>query len=194
MKSFSGTTFCFLGRSGSGKDTQANLLKTLIEKKEGEVLWISTGDLGRQLAKQDTVVGRKIKNILERGDLFSDWLAIALWFCVVKDQLKRSEILFFPSSPRYLREAEAIDDLMSGGDRKPPIPIYINISNKEATRRLQARGRADDTPGVIAERLSWFDSQMLPIAKYYGKRVVTIDGHGATEEVFQRIIAAISAL
>ena len=191
MDNFSGATFCFLGRSGCGKDTQAQLLKEYVEKQGHEIVWISTGELGRNLKKQDTVVGRRIKNILETGGLFSDWLAIGLWFCMIKDVLKKEEVVFFPSSPRYLKECEAIDQLMSGEYRITPIPIYLNITDEEALKRMLARGRADDTSKVIAERLSWFDGQMLPMANYYGKRLVTIDGHGSIEEVHKKIINAI---
>ena len=192
MKDFLGATFCFLGRSGSGKDTQAQLLKEYLEKEGRPILWISTGDLGRQLMKEDTVAGRRVKRILENGELFSDWLAIGLWFCAIKDQLKDNEALFFSSSPRYLREAQAIDELMTGGNRFLPIPIHININDEEATRRLLARKRNDDTPKVIAERLSWFNGQMLPIIDFYDKRVIEVDGNGSIEEINKKIMLAIS--
>src|SRR3989344_2240477 len=190
MKDFSGATFCFMGRSGSGKDTQAQLLKEYIEKQCYEIVWISTGDLGRSLKQQDTVVGRRVKKILDNGDLFSDWLAIGLWFCMIKDNLKKSEVVFFSSSPRYLKECEAIDELMNGEYRTLPIPIYLDVNNEEVTKRLLARGRADDTNKVISERLSWFDNQMLPMANYYGKRLVKIDAHGTIEEIHKKVLDA----
>ena len=163
MTNFSGRTFCFLGRSGSGKDTQAELLGKFLEKNNYKVTKISTGDQARLLRDKKTIVGRWIKKILDRGELFPDWLTISLWMCVFQNETSEDEIVLFPSSPRLLKEAEVIDELMKGSDRPATIPIYINIDNKEATERLLHRAREDDTLKVIEERLSWFDKEVLPI-------------------------------
>ena len=57
----------FLGLSGSGKGTQVDLLRKKLEER-----WptqaIVTGDFFRDLAKQDTDVGRRMKKVLEEGD------------------------------------------------------------------------------------------------------------------------------
>ena len=191
MKDFGQTTFCFLGRSGAGKDTQAKLLQNFLEKKNHRVVDISTGDQGRALQQTNSIVGRYIKNILDRGGLFADWLAISLWMCIFQNKLFNDEVIIFPSSPRYLKEAEVMDELMAGSGRPRPIPIYLDIHNEEATKRLLNRGRADDTHKVIAERLSWFEPQILPIVQYYGKRVIIVDGAGNEQEIHQRIMDAV---
>lgn len=191
MKNFREATFCFLGRSGSGKDTQAQLLKQYLEKYDEQAVIVSTGDKGRELTKTDTIVGRHIKKILDRGGLFSDWLAISLWMDVLQEKKLSRETIIFPSSPRYLREAQALDELMSGNNRPSAIPIYIDIDNQEAMRRLLGRGRGDDTREVIAERLSWFERQVLPIIKYYGKRVIKIDGKNSVEDIHKKIVKAL---
>ena len=192
MKDFNQATFCFLGRSGSGKDTQAKLLQNFLDEEKYKTIDVSTGDQGRALKGTNSIVGRYIKNILDRGGLFDDWLAISLWMCIFQNKLFNDEIIIFPSSPRYTKEAEVMDELMIGSGRSKPIPIYLDIHDEEANKRLLNRGRADDTHKVIAKRLSWFEPQVLPIVKYYGKRVVTVDGIGSEQEVHQRIMDAIN--
>ena len=63
-----------LGRSGSGKGTQAKLLAEKFKLKH-----ISSGDLFRALANQDTYIGRKTNETLKKGGLFADWFAFWLW-------------------------------------------------------------------------------------------------------------------
>lgn len=180
-----------MGRSGSGKDTQAKLLKDFLDQKDYKTVNVSTGDQGRALRGTNSIVGRYIKNILDNGDLFSDWLAISLWMCIFQNKLFNDEIIIFPSSPRYLKEAEVIDTLMIGSNRPKPIPIYIDVGNEEATKRLLNRGRTDDIDKVIAERLSWFEPRILPIVQYYGKRVITVNGHGSEADIHKKIIEAL---
>ena len=67
--------FILFGRSGSGKGTQADLLI----KKFGNTLKISSGDLLRNLAEQDTDAGRKIKEVLINGGLPFSQIASTLW-------------------------------------------------------------------------------------------------------------------
>lgn len=194
MTNFGKATFCFLGRSGSGKDTQAKLLLEVLKKDGYQVFNVSTGDQGRKLQETNTIVGRHIKKILSRGGLLSDWLAISLWMDLLQEKGLNDEVIFFPSSPRYLREAQAMDELMSGGGRPLPIPIYVDINNEEATKRLLARSREDDTDKVIAERLSWFEEQVFPIIDYYDKRVIKIDGLGEEMEIHKRVLEALKTL
>ena len=60
MENIEKLNFILFGRSGCGKGTQADLL----EKKFGNMLKISSGDLLRNLSEQDTNAGRKIKGVL----------------------------------------------------------------------------------------------------------------------------------
>ncbi len=56
--------------------------------------------------------------------------------------------------------------------------------------------RDDDTPAAINKRLDTYERDTRPIREFYassGRPLVTIDGLGATEEVFARICSAIDA-
>ena len=71
------TTLVFLGRSGCGKGTQIDFLK---EKPEfAHALEVKTGELFRGIAKSNSVLGRKVKEILDAGALMPMWIALSLW-------------------------------------------------------------------------------------------------------------------
>ncbi len=188
MKNFSGQTFCFLGRSGAGKDSQVNFLKDFLNQQGYKILSISTGDEGRKLIVKNTAVGRWLKEILDAGNFFPDWMAISLWLCVAQNELNLKDILLFSGSPRKVVEAQVLDELSRGTHRSLPVPVYLDISEDEARRRLLKRERSDDNLTAINSRLAWFVDQVLPIINYYGDRVLKIDGTGTKEEVNQRMM------
>lgn len=57
----------FFGPPGAGKGTQAKRVS-----KEFDIPHISTGDLLREAVKDETELGKKVKEILEKGNLVSD--------------------------------------------------------------------------------------------------------------------------
>ena len=115
-------------------------------------------------------------------------MTIALWWSVVQKELDTEDILLFPSSPRKMAEVNVMDDLANGTHRPLPVPIYLDISEEEARRRLLNRGRNDDTLEVINNRLRNFNEQVLPLVDFYGNRVVRVDGNGPKEEVNERLM------
>ncbi len=183
-----------MGKSGSGKDTQAHFLESYIKKNKLNFISISTGELGRKLAEKNTFMGRWVRGILRRGDFFPNWLQVGLWFEVLKDKLDKDGVIFFPSSPRLMPEAKQLDDVMVSMGRPRPVPIYFEISDAEATKRLLARGRGDDHPKAIRERMRNFKKHVLPIIRWYGKRIIKINGEGSVNEVSQRVLKELNGL
>lgn len=189
-----GKTFVFLGKSGAGKDTQARYLAKLVKSKNIDLLWISTGDLGRKVAEKDTLLGHYVADILKKGYFFPNWLQVGLWFNSLAQHLTEKNTVIFPSSPRLLIEAKQIDQVMSDLQRSMPIPIYIDITDEEAVKRLKKRARNDDTNQAIKERIKNFKRYVLPIIQWYGKRVIKINGMGNKIEVRDRIIKSLNDL
>jgi adenylate kinase len=74
--------------------------------------------------------------------------------------------------------------------------IDIHADVPELMRRLLARGRADDQPAVIKDRLEQYDRQTAPLSQYYHRQGLlhTIDGRGTRQEVFERILGAIDSI
>jgi len=186
------TTLMFLGRSGSGKDTQIAML--LKRPDFTDAIETNTGNIFRKMAKKETIVGRKVKEILETGGLTPGWLSFSAWFSYLVKQAKGDEILFAAGSPRRMEEAQLEDRALEFLGRPKPIGVHIMVSRQEAKKRLSLRKRHDDTEESIEARLAWFDEDVLPIIEHYRKerRLIEIDGEGTPQEVFSKLESGVA--
>ena len=185
----------FLGRSGAGKGTQLKLLDDYLLTRGKKTLYISIGELLRTLAKQESFAGRKVGSIINEGKLIHEWVAIYLWQNDIMMRLKENDaIIFFDGSPRKLHEAEALDATLEWFERKEDtVAILLDAGHEEVTGRLKARGRADDTDHGIKSRLDWFETEVMPVVRYYESsgRLISINGVGTIEEVQTRVRTAL---
>ncbi len=186
--------FVLIGRSGCGKGTQAKLLN----EHFGNIYYISTGHLFRELAKQETEVGYKIKELLNGGGLPFDDLAIMLWMSEISYNLKAGQGFCLDGAPRRIEEAMAFDAFLKYLDKQDStMVILIDISRKEAfdrlTKRRELEERADDIPEAIKNRLDYFDKDVAKVIKYFKKkkRLIKINGEQLIEKVFEDILAEI---
>ena len=183
--------FILFGRSGCGKGTQSDL----IEKKFGKMLKVSSGDLLRNLAEQDTNAGRKIKEVLVNGGLPFAEIAATLWMHEIAYTLKDDEGLICDGFPRRLEEAHNLYEFLKWLDRIDDTKIIlIEISREEAFKRLLDRGRIDDKEKAINERLDWFDEIVMPAVNFFKERglLVEVNGEQTPEKIHQDIMAKIS--
>jgi adenylate kinase len=181
----------FLGRSGSGKGTQVELIKKILEP----YLYVCGGDLFRALAKTESFVGKKIKEMITVGGLPDEWIASFLWKSELVAKFNGNESLIFDGNPRRLREAEELDEVLNFFGKKDNLKaILVDITEEEAMNRLLKRSREDDTEESIRSRLGWFKTSTEPVIDYYEKsgRLVRIDGMGTVEEIHQRIKKALN--
>jgi adenylate kinase len=185
-------TFILIGRSGCGKGTQAKLLKKYLEQKYGKhsVLYVYVGDELRKLAKGKTLTAKLVKQTMNQGKLMPQFIASWAWGQSVVNKLDEKKYLIFDGSPRQKMEAEIMDEAVGFYGRKI-IPILINISEKEAIKRMLKRKRPDDTKEKIKNRLNWFKTEVEPTIKYYRKRIVKINGEQSVEEVYKDLLRAI---
>ena len=195
------TVFLFMGLSGSGKDTQAGLVRELLEKRDGpdSVLWLSTGDALRNILKSGGYTGNLIdKKILGAGAIAPPFLATLLWAEKAVKELEPGQHAIFPSSPRTLSEAQNLDDFAEFFDRKRVYPIFLNVERAEAFGRLKARGRADDTDETINNRLDYFARVVLPAVEYYRNEskngLVEVDGNPNDIQLIHRRVLLATGL
>ena len=213
--------FVLVGRSGSGKGTQAKLLM----EKFGNLHYFSTGDFFRDLASQNTDAGERVRKIIETGGLPYDDLATTLWMHEIAYKLKKEEGLMADGFPRRLNEAKNLDQFLEFLERKDnTFYILIDISREEAFNRLTKRrickkcgrlipwvgkfkdlkvcdqcggeleNRADDTPEAINSRLNYYEDRVVPVLQYYEEeegKLIKINGDQSIEDVFKDIIKAI---
>jgi adenylate kinase family enzyme len=192
---FDGLTFSLIGRPGCGKSTQCKYLHAYFEELGyKDIVHFSVGALFRDLAAKDTIFGHWTKKILDEGGLPPDWIALSLWIEELKNRLiKIDQILIIDGAPRRLIEAEALDNILKALDRQPVIPVNIEIDEKESRRRLAKRGRDFDDPKANENRLSWFNSNVIPVFNHWQNSLLTIDGNGPKEEVWERFKKTINS-
>ena len=196
-----------LGAPGCGKGTQA---AKICEKYN--VPHISTGDIFRENIKNQTVLGIKVKAIMDSGNLCPDDVTCEL----VKDRLSKDDCskgYLLDGFPRNLIQALALDEFAT-----PDVVIDINVDLAKIERRITGRRscpacggsfhidfigdtsvcptcgekliiRKDDTPEVIKERLSVYASYTEPLIEFYSKKglLKVVDGDASIEQVFEQI-------
>lgn len=184
-------TLVVLGRSGCGKGTQARFLLARL-KKEG-VRHIETGLFIRELIRGKNVTALITRRRYNRGELMPAWLAVYLWTNELIEKELAGDHLIFDGAPRRVVEAKLLDEFMAWHGRSLPICIWVDITRKEAVRRLLARGRVDDTPAVIQNRLDYFSGDVMPVIRYFAKhrRMIRVDGAPAPEIVAREIDTAL---
>lgn len=182
--------FILIGRSGCGKGTQGELLA----KYFGNLYYISSGKLFRDLATQKTDIGFRVKEILDKGNLQPDELAMALWIHELSYNVKPGQGIIFDGAPRRKEEAEHLDELLKFMGRFENTKIIlIDISKKEALKRLKLRAREDDNDSAINNRMEFFDRDVQPVVDYYTsqRRLIKINGEQNVEKIFEDIIASL---
>ena len=162
-------TAIFIGRSGSGKGTQAKLLRdVLTQEDKQEVFYLESGEHFRAFLKENGYTQDIARMIAGTGGLQPTFLAVHVWAHLFIENLKENNHIIIDGTPRTLDEARVLHSAMQFYGREKPVVIYLNVSREEAQRRLEARGRADDnTKEEITQRLDWFDSDVYPVVEYY---------------------------
>jgi len=175
------------GPPGSGKGTQAC---KIIEKYN--LVHISTGDLLRQEVQDLTELGRRAKEIMDRGELVSDEIVIGM----IRNKLGENQDgpgFIFDGFPRTVEQARELRKALTEYDERVTVMISLTVPREELVKRLVKRGketgRSDDTPETINNRIDVYNHQTLPVAYYYEKmhKHRPIDGVGSVDEIFKRI-------
>jgi len=172
----------FLGRSGSGKGTQAKLLKATLEEKFGtdKVLYFESGDVFRAYIEKGSYSSTLSKKVMEEGGLQPNFLAVRGWANFFVDHFTGNERIIIDGSPRTEMEAQELDRALTFYGLKASV-VYLNISRDEAVRRLEARGRSDDASKEnIKKRMDWFEQCVEPVLTHYreGNQNIFLDING----------------
>lgn len=178
------------GPPGAGKGTQAKLIKD-----EYDIPHLSTGEIFRNAIKNETDLGKKVKSILDAGELVPDETVVDL----VAEELQKSRYddgYILDGFPRTVAQAEAFDDILDENDEELDAFLMLKVPEKELIKRILSRGegRSDDTEEGVKKRLSVYWEETQPVLDYYkGQEVVKeVYGVGSIDEIFSRIKKALA--
>jgi adenylate kinase len=180
-----------LGPPGAGKGTQAARLAT-----ELGIPHISTGVILRDAARAGTELGRKAKEIMDRGQLVGDDVMLG----IIRERLAEDDCgsgFILDGFPRTIPQAEGLDALLSELKTPPLAVANLELDEDELRRRIAGRRgedrRSDDSEETMLSRFHVYQEQTAPLLDYYRGRVSAIDGRGTIDEVFERLTGLLAS-
>ena len=181
-----------LGPPGAGKGTQAKRLE-----ETRSMVQLSTGDMLRAARTSGTEMGRRVAEVMERGQLVTDEIVIGL----IEERLQAGAPggFIFDGFPRTLRQADALGALLARNGLRLDAVIELVVDDAALVGRIvkraeeaQAAGqpvRKDDTPDVFEVRLREYYKSTAPLIGYYWAKgdLRQIDGMAGMQVVAEAI-------
>ena len=182
--------FILFGPPGAGKGTQA---KMLIDKFN--IVQISTGDMLRDEVKSQSELGKSAKAIMDRGDLVSDKIIIAM----IKKRIQMldcNNVFILDGFLRTLNQAIELDGLLEDLKIKIDNVIQIDVDENLLLERINKRAlenenfRNDDNSSILKNRIIIYKKDTMPVIDYYKnlKKLNTINGMQSIEKVSRDIL------
>ena len=166
------------GPAGSGKSTQG---RTIADKYGW--MWLSAGQVLRDVGG--------FEEILKKGELVDDEEVVKL----MNEQITRAYAegmeVVLDGYPRDKKQAEIMlrDDETKFFD-KIDVAIVLDVPKPELLKRVELRGRSDDTEGVLNRRIEIFEQNIysiLPLLEQKNVPIIKVDGVGEYDEVTERV-------
>ena len=179
-----------IGPQGSGKGTQADLIVEKYHLKH-----IEAGELIRTQAQKHNQKSEIIDHLVnKKGQLLPDGIVLDM----IIDRLENTGYhnLLFDGFPRTLTQYQALKELLQDHQSPLDLALYLDIPIEESVKRLLERGRGDDQPDIIHQRLEAFHQTTQPVVDQLQTDglLARIDGNQPVETVFTAIQSALAAL
>jgi adenylate kinase len=171
------------GPPGVGKGTQAELIARNLNLEH-----ISTGAILRKAVEDETELGKKAKEIMDKGNLVPDDIMNG----IVKETLEKinKNGFILDGFPRTPEQAIALSCIFKELNFNEVKVIFLKAGEDEITERLLKRGRSDDTRETIINRLKVYYDSTAPVKDYYLKLglVKEIEGSGEIKVINANIL------
>ena len=174
----------FFGPAGAGKSMQGQILAARMGWR-----WLSAGQILRDTRDPE------ISRIIRWGELVP-YEEITR---IMGDAIKRAgdiDQIILDGFPRKFEQAEWLIGSKTDHGRDIKLVVVLEVPRDELLHRLSIRGRADDTPEAIDQRLSIYRQEMYPVLNFLneqGVAIAHIDGTGTVGQVHDRVMEEITA-
>lgn len=165
-----------MGLAGSGKSTQGQMLATATGR-----VWLSAGQVLRDTSDPE------LKAIMESGKLVPDEITERLMTQGMLTAVREGKDVVIDGFPRNVGQAEWLAGNLASVMK---MVIIIEVPKDELIRRLELRGRSDDTREAIEERFKIVEQNIYSVCEILAKqniKITKVDGTGTPEEVQERI-------
>jgi len=187
-----------LGPPGAGKGTQAGFLVN-----ERDMIQLSTGDMLREAKTSGTEMGKRVAEVMDRGDLVTDEIVIGL----IREKLQGDKKggFIFDGFPRTLAQADALEELLAECGEPLDAAIELQVNDDVLVDRIVGRAaeaaaagqtvRADDNEDSLKVRLMAYYKQTSPLIGYYHAKGILkgVDGLGEMAAVKADIAQVLDA-
>lgn len=182
------------GMQGSGKWTQADLLLKTMKHYQ----YFEPGNIFRALKSNNNVIWAHIRERMDRGEMLDDAITFGV-FDISRHLLRKGECFM---TDGFLRTLPQMYYFLSREyhQKRDFVGIYYHISKKTAIKRLMTRAklewRKDDTPEGIVKRIAIYESETLPVIKYFESigKLITIDAEQSIEKILKDTKKALGRL
>lgn len=174
----------FFGPAGAGKSVQGQILAARHGWR-----WLSAGQLLRDTHDIELIREMQTGQLVS-SDRVNQLMGEA--FARAKD----IDHVILDGYPRELSQAQWLVESQPEHQRSINLVIVLEVPRAELLRRLVVRGRVDDTPDAIDERLKIYRSEIYPILTYFteqGIRITHLDGTGTVGQVHDKIMEELAA-
>lgn len=191
--------YIFYGKAGSGKGTQAKLLKDYLESLHKKTIIIEAGAHFRAFAQGTGFVQEKTRDTINSGKLMPAFMPIYLWAKALVESFTADEEIIFDGVARKIEEAPILDSALEYLGFEKVYIFHVHISDTTALSRMESRAalagsaaRTDDKDVHAAQaRLDAYRDQVMPVVEYFKAhplyQLVEIDGEVDVEHVFEQI-------
>jgi adenylate kinase len=166
------------GPPGSGKGTQAEALA-----KETNLKHIVFSDLLRREIKKKSLIGKKLKSLMEKGILVQDDIVNNI---LSKNIPKDNFIL--DGAPRSITQALFLKNIFEP-DYIFVLKVPVEVLRKRLLKRSKIENRTDDNLKTINERFKIYNNQTKPLLKHY--KIKIINGNRSVKEINEELIKII---
>lgn len=185
--------FVFVGRSGSGKGTQLELLADYIKRTDSrEQYKLNMGGMFRNFFQSGLYVAQIANDLTtNQGKFQPDFITTSLFVHDAITHISNEQHLFIDGYPRTQAQAEVLLELLAYARLGTPTVIDIDVSGEEARKRMMLRGRNDDSAEKIDSRFSEYERTVVPMIEWMKTNpnlsYVKVDGMSTPEAIHEAL-------